>query len=383
MHVQTESLEERVLLSIDEIVSAGMTFGTPGSYIDTTVDTYTQQTGGTLQIEIGSGTDFDQLHVVETATLDGTLEIKLLDGFVPQEGDTFDFMTFGDAFGTFAIGNGLLGLGDSNFFFEVVQQNDRLQLVVHDLTVLDAVEITPNSTAASDSLGQFFNAEYFGFDTFTINATITVSDFFSVSGSLALQSGSKAMTLADGSTVNTNFYNFGGSDLSAFTGLRGPYLSDTDADGDIDANAEAVGLSMQHVNFGLSLFEQSDVSSSAAMNWTVLTATAGSVEFVGTPDVKVSSTNLKARSAMSAMSLPVPILRRKSSTSRRHRTPSRPGRRRRSRSTPTAISENFAKRRARFRFRSATSSASRAASRLSNIAPRSSWLTARTSRSIC
>jgi hypothetical protein len=52
---------------------------------------YTQQTDGTLEIQLGGTTTdlFDQLIVTGAATMNGTLTVTLLPGFTPQEGDTF------------------------------------------------------------------------------------------------------------------------------------------------------------------------------------------------------------------------------------------------------------------------------------------------------
>ena len=53
---------------------------------------YTQEAGGTLEIELGgttAGTEHDQLVVTGTATMNGTLTVTLLPGFLPELGDTF------------------------------------------------------------------------------------------------------------------------------------------------------------------------------------------------------------------------------------------------------------------------------------------------------
>jgi hypothetical protein len=60
-------------------------------------------------IEIGgpnAGTDFDQLAVTGQATLDGTLTVNLINGFVPNSGDSFPVLTFGSGTGVFATVNG-------------------------------------------------------------------------------------------------------------------------------------------------------------------------------------------------------------------------------------------------------------------------------------
>ena len=66
---------------------------------------YTQGSGGTLSIKIGgamAGTQYDQLAVGGTATLDGTLNVTLIDGFTPNSGDTFQPLSSTAESGTFA-----------------------------------------------------------------------------------------------------------------------------------------------------------------------------------------------------------------------------------------------------------------------------------------
>ncbi len=71
---------------------------------------YTQTADGTLAMEIGGtdpGTGYDYLSVSGTATLDGTLEVSVLDGFFAQPGDTFTLVNFGQLQGEFATVDGL------------------------------------------------------------------------------------------------------------------------------------------------------------------------------------------------------------------------------------------------------------------------------------
>ena len=67
---------------------------------------YSQGPGGTLAVEIGgttAGTEYDQLAVDGTASLDGTLAITTTGGFDPALTDTFDVVTSDGALsGTFA-----------------------------------------------------------------------------------------------------------------------------------------------------------------------------------------------------------------------------------------------------------------------------------------
>jgi hypothetical protein len=90
--------------------NAEVDVGQPGSPgLLTIVGDYTQTAGGVLVVEIGgpnAGTDFDQLAVTGQATLDGTLTVNLINGFVPNSGDSFEVLTFGSGTGAFATVNG-------------------------------------------------------------------------------------------------------------------------------------------------------------------------------------------------------------------------------------------------------------------------------------
>jgi hypothetical protein len=66
---------------------------------------YTQTSAGTLQIEIGgttAGTQYDQLHVSGAASLNGALQVVLVNGFSPASGDSFDILDWGTLSGKFS-----------------------------------------------------------------------------------------------------------------------------------------------------------------------------------------------------------------------------------------------------------------------------------------
>jgi hypothetical protein len=66
---------------------------------------YTQGAGGTLVTEVGglnAGTQYDQLNVGGTATLDGTFQVSLLGGFTPPTGSQFQLLNAATRTGTFA-----------------------------------------------------------------------------------------------------------------------------------------------------------------------------------------------------------------------------------------------------------------------------------------
>jgi hypothetical protein len=78
-------------------------------------DKYTQQAGGSFNLDIGGhapGSQFDQLNITNLATLGGSLTIRLSDGYVPSIGDTFPIVIAGSRSGEFATIVGLeIGAG--------------------------------------------------------------------------------------------------------------------------------------------------------------------------------------------------------------------------------------------------------------------------------
>jgi hypothetical protein len=102
--------------------------------------TYMQTSSGLLDLELGGydpGWDgYDQVIVAGLASLDGSLSVSLIDGFVPNPGDAFDVMTYGSRSGEFAevTGQDCPGLPPC-YFFMPVYESDRLVLQVGADTV--------------------------------------------------------------------------------------------------------------------------------------------------------------------------------------------------------------------------------------------------------
>lgn len=77
---------------------------------------FEQSDEGKLSIELGgttAGTDYDQLLITGAATLDGDLEVTLIDAFEPALGDSFNIMTFAshsDEFATSTLPDLAVGL---------------------------------------------------------------------------------------------------------------------------------------------------------------------------------------------------------------------------------------------------------------------------------
>ncbi|MEN9761790.1 MAG: hypothetical protein RI906_1616, partial [Pseudomonadota bacterium] len=143
----------------------------------------------------------------------------------------------------------------------------------------------PSSTIRIDHdgrLGQYVRA--------TGDVELRVGDFFEVAGSLGFERRVQTVTLADGSTVDTELISVGGTDLSAFVGL-GPYRKDLNNDkviADDEINPDARGLGVSGVEFGLGLFQAKTTDTTSpyfGKRWTALTGSIERVDaLVGLPD---------------------------------------------------------------------------------------------------
>jgi len=136
---------------------------------------FTQTAGATLQIEIagrggaGESDGHDQYQVASEASLNGTLEVLLLDGFRPQVGDSFVFMTFGSLNETdsdFAEFVGLdLGAG---MYFRPTIDPEAGTYVLEAVELPAGLEVTVDAPKNNDSFFEFVtgksSSDYFEFD---------------------------------------------------------------------------------------------------------------------------------------------------------------------------------------------------------------------------
>ena len=118
-----------------EIINEGL-FAPGNSPGEVVVESFVNQ--GTLQIEI-AGTDseeFDRVIVSQQALLDGTLEISLLDDYVPEPGDEFEFLTYGSVEGDFSVITGLQ-ITETRFFVPTRTEDGYTLTVVDVVSLLD------------------------------------------------------------------------------------------------------------------------------------------------------------------------------------------------------------------------------------------------------
>jgi len=97
---------------------------------------YNQANAGTLAIEIAgllSGTEFDVLNITGNAMLDGTLNVSLLNSYMPSLGDSFDVLFAEDISGEFMFFN--LAALDQGLRWDVLYMTDPLAVDFVRLTV--------------------------------------------------------------------------------------------------------------------------------------------------------------------------------------------------------------------------------------------------------
>lgn len=112
--VNTLNLAQDSTLSGNGVLGGGVTSSgtvTPGSSAGTVgiASGYTQYPDGILAIEIGGltpGSQFDQLNVTGSVSVDGALNLSLINAYMPNIGDTFTIVTADSFSGTFFTVNG-------------------------------------------------------------------------------------------------------------------------------------------------------------------------------------------------------------------------------------------------------------------------------------
>lgn len=91
------------------LTNGGIVHPGDGPGILTVKGNYVQTTAGHFAVDIlgaSAGSGFSQLDLSGTATLSGTLDISLLNGFVPLDGETFAVLNSGGLSGVFTTVNG-------------------------------------------------------------------------------------------------------------------------------------------------------------------------------------------------------------------------------------------------------------------------------------
>ncbi|MFI5458602.1 MAG: beta strand repeat-containing protein, partial [Isosphaerales bacterium] len=125
---------------------------------------YTQTASGSLNVELGGTTagSSDQLAVSGPASLDGTLNVSLINNFQPAVGNTFQVLSFGNSSGNFGTDNGL-NLGGGLFLDPVFNAKvltlDTDQVAISGAPALpvEGIPITLTGSVTGPSSGNTFN----------------------------------------------------------------------------------------------------------------------------------------------------------------------------------------------------------------------------------
>lgn len=118
--------------------------------------------GATFQIRgTEDGAGYTSLSFDGTVLLSGVLKIQLLDGFVPEEGDTFTLVSAATINGAFTDATGLFGFGGGLYFF-LEQDGATLKMTVKSLSLAADLAFVSDLLAVNDPIGLILNAPYFG-----------------------------------------------------------------------------------------------------------------------------------------------------------------------------------------------------------------------------
>ncbi|RYY98239.1 MAG: LEPR-XLL domain-containing protein, partial [Comamonadaceae bacterium] len=152
---------------------------------------FTQGNGGSLLIEIGGATaatqpqqatGYDKVNVTGLATLDGELELALWGGYVPQEGDTFDILSYGSVAGRFDVGDGFIQ-EDAGIWFEIDELANGLRLTAHKIDPTLAFLLSALPDAGDDAVGKWLNRDYFNdVAPITFNGQVSIGSNMAVDG---------------------------------------------------------------------------------------------------------------------------------------------------------------------------------------------------------
>jgi len=111
LKIQGGSLSGAGTVTATAVTSSGQIIvgGADSSGVLNIVGNYKQELAGILNIELGgltAGMQHDRLTVTGTATFDGTIDIKLIKNFTPNNNDSFQVVTYGSHASTFRNING-------------------------------------------------------------------------------------------------------------------------------------------------------------------------------------------------------------------------------------------------------------------------------------
>ncbi len=172
--------------------------------------TYTQESAGAYDVAIGGttpGSSYGQLNVSQSASLNGSLSVNLINNYAPPQGDSYQVLTFASETGNFSAEFGLYLGGGEGFSPTFSPSTNPTAL---DLAVIAEAAGTQTTVQSSE------NPSNYG-DTVTFTATVapTVSTYLVPTGQVTFYEGSTAVdtaTLVNGSATYVTSTLPGGND---------------------------------------------------------------------------------------------------------------------------------------------------------------------------
>ena len=224
---------------------------------------YTETNSSNIDIEIGgytSGTEFDFLDITGVANFDGTLNVTLLNNFVPVLGDTFEIINFGSYTGALEFTNVSI---NNDLQFDIQYFADKIILVVEEAPNTNQTPdaIDDNATVAS---GQTVFIDVLANDSDPDPGDIiSIEDTFLLNtangGIVTLNNNSTPNDPSDDTLVYTAPSNFIGDDTFVYTITDGD-LSDTATVTVSVTGATSVDLPPIVANHIMPVFAQEDAA---------------------------------------------------------------------------------------------------------------------------
>ncbi|MEI7786662.1 MAG: hypothetical protein WCK08_19915, partial [Betaproteobacteria bacterium] len=267
-------------LTVEGLLSPGYSPGVQN------VGTLTLGSGSATLFEIAGDTagtgahHYDQINVSGLASLDGQIQVDLLDGYRPTDGQVFNVLTYGSVSGGFASGSGLIDAGEG-VYFEVLSASNGLSLKAHVLDASTAQLVSAlrsvvqaDDQALQDRVGQWLNFDYFrNNSSYSFTGSIALGEGFSLSGSATL--GFTNNVVIAGQTVDV--FTLGLENASGYLGL--------DA-----TSASAPGLRFTDADLGVLWLRSENLANDGGWLWAE--GTVSGLSMVGSSNVSLTASSL-------------------------------------------------------------------------------------------
>ena len=231
---------------------------------------YTQTAAGALSLKVGgtvAGSQFDQLNIADTATLGGTLNVSLINGFGPIVPETFSVLTAASVSASFATTN--LPTIDGQPAFSVQDTATSVNLVaaatVPDLSVKGSsiaavntqtpptatgitgqnitVSYTVQNLSPGAATGNWTDSVYLSATTMLDASALLLGRFSHTGGLAGLSSYNGMLTVPLPGVVNSNYYLIVVTDSQMV-------VSDSNRANNIAASATTLPVSTQLLSLG-------------------------------------------------------------------------------------------------------------------------------------